>query len=208
MKRITSIAAVALALTACGGGGGGGGTSGASTPVGAAPATQLASYIGNWASVCSDHAIDSATISRTPGTTDSITIAIKTDYHSNANCSGAILGTWSESANATAVYNGTADATVVLTLGAAATTIHVDKVTASMGQATATVIGTGVVRKTTNGQPQWCIDYGNGSSICIKDEGTYPASTQPGGLYLQGNILYELVVNGSTYSVNEAFTRQ
>lgn len=206
MKIIALSAAIALTLTACGGGGGT--SASGATPVAATPLTQLASYIGNWTSACYDHAMDSAAISRTPGTNDSISIAFKTDYYVNANCTGNILGTYSESAGPTAVYAATVDASVVLAQGAAASSIKVDKINATKPAGAALVTGTGVVRTVTNGQVQWCIDFGGGRTTCINDQGAYAASSQTGGLYLQGNTLYELVVNGSAYLVNEVFTRQ
>lgn len=206
MRNILVAAAGALILTACGGGGGTSGTS--TTPVATTPAPQLASYIGNWASSCYNHAIDSAAITRTPGTTDSLTIAFKTDYYINANCTGNIVATWTQGANATAVYSGTVDSSIVFTPGAAAVAAKVDKVTATMPQTTASVTGTGVVHTVVNGQAQWCINYGNGNTNCIKDEGTIAPTSQPGGLYLQGNVLYELVPSGSIYTVNEAFNKQ
>jgi hypothetical protein len=202
----------ALTLSGCGGGGGNPGSTGATgtpLPTGSTSAAQLDAYLGTWASDCTDHAVDTATIARAAGTPATISIAIKTDYYTGANCSGSIVGTLTASADATATYDGTVDAAIVFTPGAAAVAAKVDKVVAGLAQHTASVSGTGVTHTTVNGQPQWCIDFGGGSTTCLKDEGSYPAQTGiAGGLYIQGNTLYELVPSGSIYNVDERFTRR
>jgi hypothetical protein len=207
MKNSGFAAATLVLISACGGGGGdSGGSASAAAP---APTTQLAAYIGNWASDCYDHAIDSAAISRPAGSSDSITISFKTDYYVNANCTGNIIGTETQSADATATYAGTVDSSIVFTQGAAAIPAKVDKVIASLPAHTVSITGTGVVHTVTNGQAQWCMDYGNGSSICINDEGTRPATSGvAGGLYLQAGVLYELTPSGSLYVVNERFNKK
>lgn len=206
MNKTMCTLALAACLSACGGGGGSAGSGGATLP---AQTMQLGAYLGTWGSDCASHGVDTVVISRPAGSTDSITIAFRTDYYANADCSGGVVATWTQSADVTATYAGTADTSIVPTPGAASVAATVDKVTVSLPQHTATVTGPNVVHTITNGQAQWCINYANGDSTCIKDEGTYPAqSGVAGGLYLQGNTLYELVPSGTQYAVDERFTRK
>ncbi|MFC5477960.1 hypothetical protein [Massilia suwonensis] len=207
MKRLLLIAAVLPVLSSCGGGEGESGTS--TAPVSTAPVAPLAAYLGNWATSCHFHAIDYASISHAPGTTDSISITYKTDYHVNPDCSGAVLGTWTQSASATAVYEGSVDSSIVFIGGSAAVAARVDKVTTSLPSHTWSVTGTGVEHSVVDGLAQWCITYANGDRSCIMDEGTYRAFVvNPTGLYLQGNVMYELRSNVSFYMENKAFKRQ
>jgi hypothetical protein len=212
MKHACLAGALLLALSACGGGGGDTQNSSATPPVSttpATPATPLAAYIGKWATSCAFHAIDTATITRAPGASEAISIAYQTDYYSNADCTGAVLGTFTQGASATAVYGGTVDAPAVLTEGAAPVVVQVDKVTTTIPPHTWTVTGTGVVHRVVNGYAEWCIDYANGDGACIADAGENAAGTvNPMGLTMQGNVLYELRSNASLYLVNKAFQRQ
>lgn len=195
-------ALICALLTGCGGGG----DSSSAAP---APTAQLSSYLGNWASDCHDHAIDSVAISRPAGSIDSITVSYKTDYYVNANCTGNILGTETQSTDATATYVGAVESSIVFTQGASAVPATVDKVTASLPQHTISVVGAGVTHTVVNGQAQWCMDYGNGNSICINDDGTRPAQNgTAGGLYTQNGLLYELMPIGSIYQVNGRFNKK
>jgi hypothetical protein len=208
MKNLFLIAAALLGLSACGAGGGEG-ISIRTSPVSTAPRTSLAPYIGNWASACYFHAINYATITRAPGTIDSISITYKTAYHVNADCSGPVLGTWTQSASATAIYEGTVDSGIVFAGSSAAVPAKVDKVTTSLPPHTWSVTGTGVVHSVVNGLAQWCIPYATGDVSCVMDEGTYPGGVfNPTGLYLQRNVMYELRSNVSVYMENKALRRQ
>jgi hypothetical protein len=208
MKRLFIAGVIAVGLSACGGGDGAGGNT-STAPVAATPATPLSAYIGNWASSCHMHQIDSRTITRIPGTTDSISISYKTDYYVNHDCTGAVIGTWTQNPNVTAVYAGTVESSIVFTEGSAAVPHRVDKVMASLPQHVWSVTGTGVVHLVTDGFAEWCIDYMDGDGSCIADSGTSPAAViSLAALYLEGNALYELMWNGSAYSANEALNRQ
>jgi hypothetical protein len=202
MKAWAFVGVAVGVLSGCGGGGGGGGST-AAPP--AATTSPLDAYAGTWASACADHAVATLVIARPAGTADAITVGNKTDYYANADCTGAIVGTVTQSADATATYTGTVDATIAPTPGAAAISVKVDKLTASLPAHTLSVTGSGVTHTTG----QWCIAYANGTSTCIRDEGTYPAQNGvAGGLALQGNTLYDLTANGSAWVVDGVFTKK
>lgn len=185
-------------MSGCGGGGGGGDTTAAS-PL-AATTSPLDAYAGTWASVCADHRVATLVIARSA---DTITVGNKTDYYANADCSGAIAGTVTQSADASATYTGTMDASITPAPGAAAIPVKVDKRTANLPQHTLSVAGSGVTHTTG----QRCIAYAN--DTCIKDEGTYPAQNGvAGGLALQGNTLYDLTASGASWAVDGVFTKK
>ena len=127
MKAWACVGVTVAVLSGCGGGGGGGGTTAASPP--AATTSPLDAYAGTWASACADHAVGTLVIARSA---DTITVGNKTDYYANADCSGAIVGTVTQSADATATYTGTVDASITPTPGAAAIPVKVDKLTANL----------------------------------------------------------------------------
>jgi hypothetical protein len=205
MKHLFIAGVIAAGLSACGGGGG----DVSSPPVASTPATPLSAYIGNWVSSCNVHQIDSRTITRLPGTAASISIAQKVDYYANHNCTGAVVGTWTQSADVTAVYADTVASSIVFNEGSAATPARVDKVIATLPQHTWSVTGTGVAYTVGGGVAQWCIQYMDGDSSCVVDSGAAPAAVvNPAALYLQGDVLYELRWNGSAYSVNWALKRR
>lgn len=200
MTPLFLAAAVLLGVSACGAG---------TPPVPARPATPLAAYIGNWATACNFHAIDRARISRTPGTAGAISIDYKTDYYANENCTGGILGTWTQSASATAVHEGTVDAKILFMQGSAAVPAKVDKVRTSLPELDWLLGGTGVVHTAANGLAQWCINYANGDVSCIADAGPYPAMVvDPAGLYSEGNVMVELRADVSGYVANKVFMKQ
>jgi hypothetical protein len=205
MKNALMISTLFGVIAGCGGGGGG------DTPVSTAPVVveRLAAYIGSWSSACAGHEIDSSTLVRTPGTTDSINITNKSEYYAGANCTGTILGTSTDSAIFTAKYVATVNSSVIFTTGSAAVPTTLDQVTASRTQGVQTVSGPGVVRTVKNGQPQWCIDFGGGNSTCIMDMGTQPAqSGASGGLLLQGNNMFVLSPSGSVYTIDSKLTKK
>jgi len=211
MKQIILAALAAMALAACGGGGGGSGTTApapAPAPVTPPPVSQLAGYVGAWVSACDGRELNSVTVTRASGSADAIVISYKSDYYANLNCTGNVVATWTQSADATAVYAGSVDASIVFTPGTNATAARVDKVTATLPAHTESVVGSNVTHTVRNGQAMWCIDFGGGSSSCSYDQGAQPAQTVAGGLYMRGNELFELSPSGSTYVVNERFTRK
>lgn len=213
MKHLAYAALAAAILSGCGGGSGSPGATGSNAPSlqgGSTSNTQLDAYVGTWASDCADHAVDTATIARASGSPATVTIAVKTDYYAGATCTGNIVATMTSSADVSATYAGTVDTSIVFTPGAAAVAAKVDKISATLPQHTVSITGTGVMRSVTaNGQAQWCINYGSGSSNCIVDQGTYPAQNGlDGGLYVQNNVLYELEPSGSVYTVDERFTKR
>lgn len=197
MKAWTFVGVAVAVLSGCGGGGG----SSSTTPP-ASTTSPLDAYAGTWASACSDHAVATLVIARSA---DAITVGNKTDYYANADCTGAIVGTVTQSADASATYPGTVDASITPAPGAAAIPVKVDKLTANLPAHTLSVTGSGVTHTTG----QWCIAYANGTSTCIKDEGTYPAQNGvAGGLALQGNTLYDLTTNGASWVVDGVFTKK
>jgi hypothetical protein len=200
---LAAVTAFSYAVTGCGGDGGG--TVSAPVPL----TLQLAAYIGTWAGDCSNHAMDTTIISRPSGSTDTVNIATKTEYFSAVNCTGTVLATETNSADISATYATTVDSSVVLAPSTAAVAVKVDKVTASWAQHTATVAGPGIVRTVVNGQAQWCIDFGGGSSTCVHDMGVIPAQTgASGGLYSRSNEMFVLSPSGSTFTVDQHFTKK
>lgn len=207
MKAIstTCLAAAAITMTMAGCGGGGDST-GTTSP---APTTQLAAYVGTWSTTCSNHRTDTIAVGRPAGSTDLVTVAYRTDYYLGADCSGPVLATVTQSADATATFAGSVDASIVPTPGAAPITVRVDKVTASVPSYTLNVTGSGVVKTVVNGTTQWCVNFGNGGTSCIEDKGTYDAQTNvAGGIAIQGNTLYDLDASGPGWSVDEIFIRK
>jgi hypothetical protein len=203
MKNTLAVIAVTSLISACGGGGGSGGSVSAGLPP---TPVALAAYAGVWEAACNFHQRETATF--TLDASSALSISTKTEYFSATGCTGNILGTRTLSANFSAVYAGTVDASVQLAAGAATTAIKVDTVTSSAPSFSAQVTGPGVVRTTTNGKAQWCIDFGGGSSTCINDDGVQPAKTSGGGLYLIGNKLFSLEVSGTSFVVGGIYTKK
>lgn len=206
MKAISRTGCAALTaaavLSGCGGGGDGAGTS-------APAATRLAGYVGTWSTACSNHRMDTIVVGRPAGSTDSVTVAYRTDYYLGTDCAGPILATITQSADATATFTGSVDASIVPTPGAAPIAVRVDKVTASVPAYTLNVTGSGVVKSVVNGTTQWCVNFGNAGSSCIEDKGTYAAQNNvAGGIAIQGNTLYDLNADGAAWTVDEIFTRK
>lgn len=213
MKNVF-VSTVFVCLAGCGGGGGSAPTTAgvpATSPQAQSPAVteRLASYIGTWSSDCLNHELETASIVRTPGTTDSINISLKTEYFSAANCSGSLLATETDTGVFTAKYVATVNSAIVFAPNASAVPANVDQVTASRTQSRKSVIGSGVVHTVKNGQAQWCIDFGGGNSTCVWDMGTEPAqSGATGALFIQGSDLYVLSPSGSVYAVDSKFKRK
>jgi len=227
MKKLIFICATATMISACGGGGGGGdsgggagagagtvpvagsGSTGGSdagvvAPGGTAPANKLAAYVGTYAAACNDH--EKYNVSITSPSNNTLTIATRTDFYAGTNCTGAIIATANDGADVTASYVETVD-TIVFTSTDTPVPAKVDKVTSSIPVHTRSVTGTAVTRLTTDGQPQWCIDFGAGAKTCIL-EGTFPAQTgAAGALFMQGSTLYELSLKGTVYVANKRYTK-
>jgi hypothetical protein len=109
----------------------------------------------------------------------------------------------------TAVHIDTVDSAIVFTTNGNPVAARVDRVAVSQAQHTNSVTGTGVTRMVLNGLAQWCINYGNNTATCIRDEGSYPAmSGASAGLYLQGNTMYELTPGGMRFAAGLPYTRK
>lgn len=199
--RLFSAMAVAI-LSGCGGG--------SDTPSAPPPATatQLAAYVGTWGATCSNHRRDSITVGRPAGSTDSVTVAYRTDYYLNGDCTGPILATITQSADATATWTGSVDATIIPTPGAAPVPVKIDQVSATIPSYTLVVTGSGVAKSVVNGTTQWCVNLGNAGATCIEDKGIYAGQANvAGGITIRNNALYDLSVTGSTWTVDGIFTR-
>ena len=202
MKNKLAIALVCTLMTACGGGGGDSASAPAPTPATSA----LAGYAGVWEAPCDGRERETATF--TIDASGALAISSKTEYFALVGCTGPVLATETLSANFTAVFTGSVDASVQLAQGAAPTPIKVDSVSSSVPSYSMQITGSGVVRSTLNGQAQWCIDFGGGSRTCVRDEGVQLAATARGGLYLKGNQLFSLDTNGSTFVVGGIYTKK
>ncbi|WP_300754600.1 hypothetical protein [Janthinobacterium sp.] len=194
------LATSAALLAGCGGGG----SSDSVQPAGQA----LAGYVGSWQADCDDHERESAVITLSPSGNGSIDIATTSNYYSGRDCSGALLATQTISAKISASPNGTVDTSVKLSANTAASTITVNKINSTLPQYQLSVTGPGVKYVTIANQQQWCIDFGNGSSTCIYDEGTQKAQTNTGGLYLRGNEMFVLGTTSTGFAFDTRYVRQ
>jgi hypothetical protein len=218
MKRIIFIATLSAMLTACSGGGGGGGASAGTTVASAGntstnsaampavAARKLDAYIGTWAADCSNHEIEYATITRLAD--DMVKVSSKVDYYDGADCTGSIVGTQTDTGDFPAQYAGTADATVALPPSTTAATVKADRVTMTVPAYSLTVAGPGVTSVTKDGAPEWCMDFGNGDSTCVHNDGVHEGTTSNGALYVQDNQMYVLSANGSGFTVDQRMTRK
>jgi len=195
------LATSAALLAGCGGGGS---NSDSVQPAGQA----LAGYVGSWQADCDDHERESAVITLSPSGNGSIDIATTSNYYSGRDCSGALLATQTISAKISASPNGTVDTSVKLSANTAASTITVNKINSTLPQYQLSVTGPGVKYVTIANQQQWCIDFGNGSSTCIYDEGTQKAQTNTGGLYLRGNEMFVLGTTSTGFAFDTRYVRQ
>lgn len=204
MKNNLALTLACAFIAGCGGGGGGGG--GTSTPVTPPAASSLAAYVGTWEASCDGRERETATF--TLDASGALVISTKNEYFAFVGCTGTVLATETLSANFTAVFTGTVDASVQLAAGAVATPIKVDGVNSSAPSLSMQITGSGVTRVTQNGQAQWCINFGGGSQTCVHDDGVQPARTARGGLYLRGNQLFSLEPSGSTFVVDGIYSRK
>jgi hypothetical protein len=206
MKKIICIATLSAVLSACGGGGGGDNSISNGNSAPPVATQQLAGYLGTWVGGCDGHAQDAATLTRVSD--DTIKIAAKTDYYAASGCTGSIVGTQTQTADVTAKYVSTVSASVVLPPSTAANLIKVDTVSASVADNSLVVTGPGVTRVVTAGKAQWCMNFNGGDSTCIHDDGVQKGGTSAGALYLQDNYMYVLDPSGTSYSVNQRYTRK
>jgi hypothetical protein len=228
MKRMIFVAALSVMLTACSGGGGGsaagasgGSTASAANPIAASDTTnttstsaamppvgaqKLDATIGTWAADCSDHEIEYATITRV--SEDTVKVSSKVDYYAGAGCTGPVIGTQTDTGDFPARYAGNTDATIALPPSTTADVIRADMVTMTVPAYSVTVAGTGVTRLTKDGVPQWCMDFDDGSTTCVVDDGTHNGTTSNGALYVQDNQLFVLSANEAGFSVDQRMTRK
>jgi hypothetical protein len=202
MKRRNLLCLLYPVLAACGGG------SDAPSPQQAASAEQLGAYIGSWGGACKNHAFDRVDISRKAGTTDAVEVAAVTDYYASADCTGALLGTQTESATMTARYQGSADSVVTFAPQVLTFAAKVDLVAVSQPPVSMQVTGTGVSYTVKDGQPQWCFTDGSDKPLCIHDEGIRPGYSGTAGMVVRQGVLYFLTPSGSQYTVTKAYTRR
>lgn len=214
--KLIALSALAALITAgCGGGGssestsGGAGTSNPPVVIPPPAASKLAAYIGSWTAACDQHELASLTITETPGVKDSIDLDFKSEYYKNSGCTGAIVGTETRGAKYSAAYTGTADSAIVFSAGSAAVPSKVDLATVRAPAYALKVEGSGVVRTIKNSQAQWCMDFGDGSSTCVDDDGLLPGLPPTNvGLHAKGNAIYTLFQPSNNYSVDQAYFRR
>jgi hypothetical protein len=204
MKKTTSLSLALLSasiLAACGGGG---------SPSSPPPvvASKMAAYAGVWSAPCAGHELVTLTVTESSAK-DTITVASKSEYFMQSGCTGAIVGTETQSANYTVAHTGVADAGVVFTQGGASVPTKIDLVTLSAPALRVSIVGTGVSHGVENGQTLWCMAYENGNRECVVDQGleaaTPPTST---AMHVGGNKLYVLTASGTSYLAGTAFTKR
>lgn len=210
MKNASLCALVGVLVAGCGGGDGGSSTRSATTSSPPPPpvAQQLSQYIGTWTSGCDHHTVDTIVVTRTPGTTDSIDIAAKTDYFSADDCTGPVAATATNSANITSKFVATIDSSVEFTSSSGGVISKIDQVTTSLPQITSEYTGSGIYRTVEYGIPAVCVDFGNGSAVCRTGEimPAQPDITE--GLLVQGDIFYVASPSGTGYTVEQKYTKK
>lgn len=184
--------AACCAISGCGGGGGGDAGSGG----GAAP---LGKYEGTY-SYCDGNERLQLVVATTAN--GRVTLAPKSDFYRDANCTGAIVGTEVFSSPLTASFQASESAVVTgwPTLNSAAT-YTVDRVTISVPALTITLTGTGV--SIVNGK--LCVTYSNGRT-CL-DETSASATTFDGGLVLTNTHVLLATKTAGGYAVINAYPK-
>ena len=203
MKIVTLPLALlsAFALTACGGG--------SSSSDIAPPATpsKLAAYAGTWVLQCLDHGVQTLTVvaSTSP---DTVSVMPRTEYFSQSNCTGTVVATVTRTTEAFK-YERTIDARVVFNPGESAVMSKVDLVTLSRPETTVSVTGPGAVHTTRNGRAQWCMDFTDGVSKCINDDGLLPAAQRAEfPMHLNANQWSWMNVTSTAYEYTIPYTRR
>lgn len=184
----------ALAMTGCGGGGNDAGTQ---------AANNFAAYVGTWTSDCASHAKDIVTITLSGMT---LSLATTTNYYDSTTCSGAVVATAVSSAPLSAVSNGKDSVVALLPPATTASTIVIDKITATFPERTQSITGTGIYTSTLSGVPQTCVKFTNTDSACVPS-GVQTTASASAGLYASGVNLYLLAGTVGTFTVNERFTK-
>jgi hypothetical protein len=192
-KPLLIVCSSIFLLSACGGGGDD------TVSVPSPTSGPLAKYAGTY-SFCDGNEKAQITVSEVNSTT--ISIVSKSDYYSNTNCQGTIVGTETYSAPVQAVYISNSQARVVdwPTFGTSSTQ-SVDRVTFSSAARTASVTGANV---TTSGKDR-CISY-SGGSTCI-DTSPDAAFTLVGGLAFTNTAILLLTATPSGYDREDAYPR-
>ncbi len=203
MRKHLIFSTLALAVSACGGVS----TSPSTQPP--QPAFKLAAYGGGWVAACDRRTQRSLTIAQVGSSTDTASFAVKTEYFTNAGCTGAVLATETDSAAISAVHTGIVDSSYVLSPGAPTVSAKVDTLSLGRQASSLLVTGPGVVRTIKNGQAQWCIELGGGESTCILDDGVSPpVSGIAGGLTISSGKMYLLAPAGSIYNITGIFSKK
>lgn len=201
MKNALILGSLCMVIAGCGGGN--------STPSPPPASEKLGAYIGTWESDCSAGFRETLTNTRTQGSSDSITSSLKGQWFAEANCTGAVVATLTESSDITAKYVATVSAPVILTTGTAPVSADVDQVLGSQPAFSEALTGPAVVRSVTNGQAQWCFTVAGGDTHCHPDSGPQPAvSNESAALHLRGNDMYILFQNSGIYTVDAKYTKK
>lgn len=197
MKKTLAVLTSSTLLAACGGG--------ASTPA-EQTAAPLSVYAGSWQTPCQDKALETMTI--TSKADGSLEIADKIEHFDTADCSGTPFATQSPSATSSISYGSTAEVQVQLNPAGATTATRIDKITLNSPAYTNVFTGKDLRYSVELGEPSWCVIHPDRPRSCVADASAEPASTQTGGLYLQGNKLYLLLPDAAVYKTNFVLTRK
>lgn len=110
--------------------------------------------------------------------------------------------------DASAVHTARTDAPVIFTDGAAGVVTRIDLVTVAVPAYITTVSGPGVTFSTHEGQPTWCVEASATGRTCrtYSPSGTAQSGIKA-GLYLNGNKMYQLWPEGTSYRARTAFTK-
>ncbi len=201
MKITTLVCSLATGLlSACGGG----------SPEPSAPAPVIASvmskYVGTWSRPCNDHALATLTIS--DAGKDTIAIAEKTEFFSQQDCTGTVLGTISTSAGRTAVFQSSLDADIVLNAGTPSVPSKVDMVLSSAPAITYSMSGPAVFAMTNTGQDYMCTDLRNGQSRCASVGTQAPLPANFSAMHVSDNKFYDLFANGNGYIADKVYIKR
>lgn len=189
----------ALLLTACGGGND-------SPP--ATTASKMAPYVGTWVGECDGRELPYLTIGEKAGVQDTATYTGKSEFYSQAGCTGTVVATATYSANFSATYNSSTNANLVIPPATAAVTAKIDHVTLAAPAYSYALTGPGVTRPVTNGQAEWCIAFGDGTSTCFRDEPVPAGPSYGQSVHLNGSKMYIVLSGVAGYGVSEVWTRK
>lgn len=207
-----------LGLSGCGGGGGGGGasagtnTASVNPPVTVPPPppspTTLAPYIGTWYGPCLGRMQDTAVVTPSAGGANAVQLNLVRNFHATDNCTGAVAGTETLSADFSLAYGSTTTAGAILSAGAAAQQVPLDLVTITIPAYTRTRSGPAVTASTNAaGVRTWCIAYADGP-LCSTDAGLQPAANAAAALTLDKGDLVLLSPAGGGYLADARYTKE